>query len=98
MTDLQATTATDGMSPTELGVARAAALFERVDPAMAAALLETVLAQDPASAAGWILMARIRLVLDQVEAALEAAGRAIPLAPDDARPVAAASQIGRAHV
>ena len=43
MTDLKAA-ATDGMSPTELGVARAAALFERVDPAKAAALLESVLA------------------------------------------------------
>jgi Flp pilus assembly protein TadD len=93
MTDLARTTAgTEGMSPTELGVARAAALFERVDPAKAAALLETVLAQDPGSAAGWILMARIRLVLDQVEAALDAAGRAIPLAPEDARPLATASR------
>ena len=63
------------MTPTEVGVARAAALFERVDPAKAAALLETVLAVDPRSADGWILMARIRLVLDQVEKALEAAAR-----------------------
>jgi Flp pilus assembly protein TadD len=93
MTDLARFPAgTEGMSPTELGVARAAALFERVDPAKAAALLETVLAADPESAAGWILMARIRLVLDQVEAALEAAGRAIPLAPEDARPLATASR------
>jgi Tfp pilus assembly protein PilF len=55
-----------GVSPTELGVARAAALFERVDPAKAAALLETVLAADPQSAEGWILMARIQFVLDEV--------------------------------
>jgi len=93
MTDLQTTTATDGMSPTELGVARAAALFERVDPAKAAALLETVLADDPGSAAGWILMARIRLVLDEVEQALDAAGRAIALAPEDPRPLATASRV-----
>jgi tetratricopeptide (TPR) repeat protein len=81
-----------GMSPTEIGVARAAALFERVDPAKAAALLESVLALDPASAEGWILMSRIRLVLDQVDHALDAAGRAISLAPDDPRPLAAASR------
>jgi tetratricopeptide (TPR) repeat protein len=92
MTDLKAETVTEGMSPTELGVARAAALFERVDPAKAAALLETVLADDPASAAGWILMARIRLALDQVEQALEAATKAIALAPEDPRPLAAASR------
>jgi tetratricopeptide (TPR) repeat protein len=83
---------TAGMTPTELGVARAAALFERVDPAKAAALLERVLAEDPASAAGWILMARIRLVLDLTEGALDAAAKAIALAPDDPRPLAAASR------
>ena len=79
-------------TPTEIGVARAAALFERVDPAAAAAHLEPVLAADPQSAAGWILMARIRLVLDQVEPALEAANRAIALAPEDPRPLAIASR------
>ena len=83
---------TSGLSPTELGVARAAALFERVDPAKAADLLEKVLADDPESAAGWILMARIRLVLDQVEAGLDAAAKAIPLAPEDPRPLATASR------
>ena len=83
---------TAGMTPTELGVARAAALFERVDPARAADLLEKVLAGDPGSAAGWILMARIRLVLDQVEAGLNAAARAIELAPEDPRPLATASR------
>ncbi len=91
MTDLKATP-TDGMSPTELGVARAAALFERVDPAKAAALLESVLADDPRSADGWVLMARIRLVLDQVEQALDAAGKAIALVPEDPRPLATASR------
>jgi tetratricopeptide (TPR) repeat protein len=81
-----------GMSPTELGVARAAALFERVDPVKAAALLESVLAADPESAEGWILTSRIRLVLDEVDRALDAAGRAIALAPEDPRPLAAASR------
>jgi Flp pilus assembly protein TadD len=81
-----------GMSPTEVGVARAAALFERVDPVKAAALLESVLAADPESAEGWILMSRILLVLDQVDRALDAAGRAIGLVPEDPRPLAAASR------
>jgi tetratricopeptide (TPR) repeat protein len=80
------------MSATELGVARAAALFERVDPAKAAALLEQVLAADPASAEGWILLARVRLVLDDVDRALDAAAKAIALAPEDARPLAMASR------
>lgn len=79
-------------SPTELGVARAAALFERVDPAAAAQHLEPVLAADPGSAAGWILMARIRLVLDEVDKALDAANRAVDLAPEDPRPLAIASR------
>ena len=85
-------TTVESMTPSEIGVARAAALFERVDPAKAAALLETVLAADPQSAAGWILMARIRLVLDQVEPALDAAAWAISLAPDDPRPPGIASR------
>ena len=83
---------TAGMSPTEVGIARAAALFERVDPAKAAAQLEPVLAAAPDAAEGWILMTRIRLALDQVDAALDAAGRAIPLVPEDPRPLAAASR------
>src|SRR3954469_6620303 len=99
MTDLDAARAkvqrpgTPGLTtPTEIGVARAAALFERVDPAAAAAHLEPVLAADPESAAGWILMARIRLVLDQVDPALEAANRAVALAPEDPRPLGIASR------
>jgi tetratricopeptide (TPR) repeat protein len=80
------------LSTTELGVARAAALFERVDPGKAAALLQQVLAADPASVEGWILMARVALVIDQVDRALDAAGRAIALVPDDARPLAMASR------
>ena len=99
MTDLDAARARTqqpggpGLStPTEIGVARAAALFERVDPAAAAAHLEPVLAADPATAAGWILLARIRLVLDEVGPALAAAERAITLAPEDPRPLAMASR------
>jgi tetratricopeptide (TPR) repeat protein len=84
--------ASSAMNATELGVARAAALFERVDPGRAAALLEQVLAADPESAAGWILMARVRLVLDQVDRALDASARAIALVPEDARPLAMASR------
>jgi tetratricopeptide (TPR) repeat protein len=79
-------------NPTELAVARAAALFESLDPEGAAATLEPALAADPTSAAGWILMARVRLALDQPAAALDAAGNATRLAPDDARPLALASR------
>jgi tetratricopeptide (TPR) repeat protein len=98
MTDLALATATAEpvehgfASPTELGVARAAALFERVDPRQAAALLTAVLERGPESAAGWILMARIRLVLDEVPMALDAAAKAIALAPEDPRPLASASR------
>jgi tetratricopeptide (TPR) repeat protein len=80
------------MDATELGVARAAALFERADPGKAAAMLEPALAADPESAEGWILMGRIRLTLDEVDRALDAAAKAIALAPGDARPLAAASR------
>ena len=95
MTDLAPATTMAGSAfdnPTELGVARAAALFERVDPVQAATLLQAVLDQDPKSSAGWILMARIRLVLDEVDRALAAAGEAIALAPQDPRPLATASR------
>lgn len=91
-TPVQTGAATSFGSPAEIGVARAAALFERVDPAQAAALLESVLQRDPESAAGWILMARIQLVLDGIEKALDAAGRAIALVPGDPRPLATASR------
>ncbi|MGX6606666.1 tetratricopeptide repeat protein [Micromonosporaceae bacterium Da 78-11] len=80
------------LGPTELGVARAAALFERLDPEQAVAMLEPVLIADPGSVAGWILMTRIRLALDQVPAALDAANKAIELAPEDPRPLASASR------
>ena len=80
------------MAPTEMGIARAAALFERLDPAQAAATLEPVLKADPGAAAGWVLMNRIRLALDQAQPALEAATKAIELAPNDPRPLAGASR------
>ncbi|MEU4423647.1 tetratricopeptide repeat protein [Actinoplanes sp. NPDC024001] len=78
--------------PTDLSIARAAALFEHLQPDKAAEMLAPVLAANPGSAPGWILMARIRLALDQIEPALEAATRAVDLAPDDPRPPAIASR------
>ncbi|MDI6100470.1 tetratricopeptide repeat protein [Actinoplanes sp. NEAU-A12] len=78
--------------PTDLAVARAAALFEHMQPEQAAEMLAPVLADRPDSAAGWILMARVRLALDQVEPALEAANRAVDLTPEDPRPPAIASR------
>ena len=79
-------------SPTELGIARAATLFERLDPEQAASTLLPVLAADPQSVDGWLLMGRLRLALDDVQAALEAAGKAIELAPGDPRPLGLASR------
>ncbi|GLW31995.1 tetratricopeptide repeat protein [Actinoplanes regularis] len=78
--------------PTDMAIARAAALFEDLQTAEAASMLEPVLAGNPQAAAGWILMARIRLTLDQVEPALSAANKAIELAPEDPRPLAIASR------
>ena len=78
--------------PAELQVARAAALFEHMQPEKAAEMLTPVLAGRPDSGPGWILMARVRLALDQVEPALEAANRAIDLVPEDPRPPAIASR------
>jgi cytochrome c-type biogenesis protein CcmH/NrfG len=66
--------------PTELGIARAAALFEQLDPEQAAGTLAAVLATDPGSVDGWLLMGRLRLALDDVPAALAAATTAIELA------------------
>jgi len=86
-------TSSNGSSnPTELGIARAAALFERLDPAQAAATLESVVAADPGAAAGWVLLSRVRLALDEAQAALNAAGKAIELAPDEPRALAGASR------
>ncbi len=50
------------------------------------------MAADPRTAAGWLLMARIRLTLDQAAVALDAANRAVELLPEDPRPVATASR------
>jgi Flp pilus assembly protein TadD len=79
-------------SPTELGIARAATLFEQLDPEQAASTLEPVLAKDPRSVDAWLLMGRLRLALDDVQAGLEAATKAIELAPEDARPLGLASR------
>jgi tetratricopeptide (TPR) repeat protein len=81
-----------GSSPTELGIARAGSLFDRFEPEQAVATLEPVLAADPGSAAGWILMARLRLALNEPTAALDAAQRAIEQTADDPRALAAASR------
>jgi tetratricopeptide (TPR) repeat protein len=79
-------------NPTELGIARASALFDQLEPEQAVATLEPVLAADPASADAWNLMARLRLALDQTSPALEAADRAIQLAPENPRSTAIASR------
>ncbi|GIM93870.1 tetratricopeptide repeat protein [Paractinoplanes toevensis] len=79
-------------SATELGIARAAALFERLDVPAAIAALEPALAADPSSVEGWNLMARLRLAADQAPAAFDAANRAIALAPDNPRSLATASR------
>jgi tetratricopeptide (TPR) repeat protein len=77
---------------TQPGIARATALFERMDPAAAVRELEPALAADPSSVEAWLLMARLRLALDENQAALEAASNAIALAPDDPRAPATASR------
>ena len=79
-------------SPTELGIAQASALFDQLDPERAVATLQPVLAADPGSFEGWTLMARLRLALDEGQAALEAAERAIALNAEDPRPLALASR------
>jgi cytochrome c-type biogenesis protein CcmH/NrfG len=79
-------------APADMGVARAAALFENMQPERAAEVLEPVLASSPTSGPGWILMSRIRLAMDQAEAALDAAHRAVELEPEDPRPPALASR------
>ncbi|GAA2649048.1 hypothetical protein Adu01nite_85560 [Paractinoplanes durhamensis] len=79
-------------SATALGIARAAALFERLDVTAAIATLEPVLAAEPNSLDGWHLMARLRLAADQAAGAFDAANRAIALAPDNPRSLATASR------
>ncbi|MEV6347084.1 tetratricopeptide repeat protein [Actinoplanes sp. NPDC051851] len=78
--------------PADMAVTQAAALFENMQPEQALALLEPALAARPEAPAGWILMARLRLALDQVEPALHAANRAAEQAPEDPRPLAIASR------
>jgi cytochrome c-type biogenesis protein CcmH/NrfG len=78
--------------PTELGIARAATLFEQLNHQQAVTTLEGVLAADPRSVDGWLLMGRLRLALDDVPGALEAATRAIGIAPEDPRPLGLASR------
>jgi tetratricopeptide (TPR) repeat protein len=79
-------------TPTELGIARASALFDQLDLPRAVATLEPVLAADPESAEAWNLMARLKLALDETGEALEAVDRAIKLAPDNPRSLAIASR------
>ena len=79
-------------SSTEAAIARATAQFERMDPGAAAGTLEPALRADPGSVDGWNLMARLRLALDENQAALEAANKAIALAPDSAGALATASR------
>jgi tetratricopeptide (TPR) repeat protein len=79
-------------SSTEAAIARATAQFERMDPAAAVGTLEPALRADPGSVDGWKLMARLRLALDENQAALEAANKAIALAPDSAGALATASR------
>ena len=79
-------------TPTELGIARASALFDQLDLDRAVSTLEPVLAADPGSVDGWILMSRLQLALDRTDAALEAVDRAVQLAPDNPRSLATASR------
>ncbi|MEU4238722.1 tetratricopeptide repeat protein [Actinoplanes sp. NPDC026619] len=79
-------------SATATGIARAAALFERLDVATAITTLEPVLAADPGTLDGWLLMARLRLAADQAAAAFDAANRAIALGPENPRSLASASR------
>jgi len=78
--------------PTELGIAQAATLFEQLELEQAVATLEPVLAAEPTAAEGWILLARLRLALDDSTGALDAADHAVRLNPADPRPLAVASR------
>jgi predicted Zn-dependent protease len=83
---------TQSSNPTELGIARAVMLFEQMNPEQAVETLDQVLAADPASVDGWNLMARLRLALDQAQAAFDAASRAIELNGDNPKGLATASR------
>ncbi|WP_097329138.1 tetratricopeptide repeat protein [Paractinoplanes atraurantiacus] len=78
--------------PTEVAVARAAMLFEQLDLEQAVGVLTPVLTADPAAMEAWILMARLRLAMDDAAAALDAADHGISLNPGEPRPLALASR------
>jgi tetratricopeptide (TPR) repeat protein len=77
---------------TEVAFAQAATLFEQLELEQAVAVLQPVLATEPTAREGWILLARLKLAMDDAPAALDAADRAIRLDPADPRPLALASR------
>jgi tetratricopeptide (TPR) repeat protein len=77
---------------TEIAVAQAATLFEQLELEQAVATLQPVLAADPTAREAWILLARLKLALDQATDALDAAERAVRLDPADPRALALASR------
>lgn len=80
-------------------VDRAAELLRRGQTGPAAGLLAPVLGREPDNVEAWILMARVRLVLEDAAGALDAAGTALILAPHHAEALAvtsmALSELGR---
>ncbi|MBL7257344.1 tetratricopeptide repeat protein [Paractinoplanes lichenicola] len=78
--------------PTEVAIAQAATLFEQLDVERAVATLEPALRADPGAIEGWILLARLRLALDEAQNALEAADHAIRIDAGDPRPLALSSR------
>ncbi|MBM2618160.1 tetratricopeptide repeat protein [Actinoplanes sp. LDG1-06] len=77
---------------TEVAVAQAATLFEQLELERAVATLLPVVKADPGAIEGWILLARLRLALDEAADALDAADHAIQINPGDPRPLALASR------
>ncbi|MCY1137556.1 tetratricopeptide repeat protein [Actinoplanes sp. Pm04-4] len=77
---------------TEIAVAQAATLFEQLELEQAVATLQPVLAADPAAREAWILLARLKLALDQATDGLDAAEQAVRLDPADPRALALASR------
>jgi tetratricopeptide (TPR) repeat protein len=80
------------LGPAELGIAQAATLFEQLELEQAVRVLQPVLSADPRSIEGWILMARLRLAMDDATGGLDAADQAIALNPGEARALALASR------
>ncbi|MBU2667527.1 tetratricopeptide repeat protein [Actinoplanes bogorensis] len=78
--------------PTEVAIAQAATLFEQLELEQAVATLLPVLKTDPGAREGWILLARLRLALDEAEGALDAADHAIQLDAGEPRPLALSSR------